>query len=133
MKNYTPGEYRTAIDYELVFDDGRNNGFGFPCDRDGKLLESEEQNPAAYENYRKCLEHPERFSRFNKVVQHERTVRDNAHGTCSCGNEVELYNAYNGCCQCEKCGRWYNIFGQELLPPDQWKQDSEDEEYWEWW
>lgn len=129
LRNYTPAEYRTAVDYELVFDDGHNNGFGFPCDRDGKLLESMEQNPAAHENYQFCLNHPERFERFNQVVKHERRVRDNAHGTCICGNELELYDQYLGACQCEKCGRWYNLFGQELLPPDQWKKDTEEENW----
>lgn len=129
MKNYEPAAYRTVVDYELVFDDGRNNGFGFPCNRDGKLLESEEQNPAAHENYRNCLKHPGRFARFNKVVRYERSVRDNARGTCICGSEVELYGQYLGACQCPGCGRWYNLFGQELLPPDKWQEDSE-ESHW---
>lgn len=125
LKNYTPAEYRTVVEFELAFDDGRGNGFGFPCDKDGKLLETEEQNPAAHANLRFCMEHPERFERFNRVVRYERRVRDNATGTCSCGNEVELYDACCGACQCEKCGRWYNLFGQELLPPDQWEEDAE--------
>lgn len=130
LKNYTPAESRTVIDYELAFDDGHNNGFGFPCDREGNLLESEEQNPVAYENYLTCLKHPGRFARFNQVVRHERRVKEPGHGTCFCGNEVELYDAYYGACQCEKCGRWYNLFGQELLPPDQWELDPTEEVYW---
>ena len=38
IKNYVPSEYREVVTYELVFDDGCNNGFGFPCDVNGKLL-----------------------------------------------------------------------------------------------
>ena len=123
LKNYTPGNYHTVVEYELVFDDGYNNGFGFPCDANGKLLQSEEDNPAAHRNMRWCLEHLEKFIRFNKILKHERSVRDNAHGTCICGNEVELWDQYMGACQCEKCNRWYNLFGQELLLPENWEED----------
>lgn len=57
LKNYTPAEYRAEVAYELVFDDeyDNDNGFSFPCDKDGCLLENEEQNPAAHENYRYCM------------------------------------------------------------------------------
>ena len=111
IKNYVPSEYKEVITYELVFDDGCNNGFGFPCDVNGKLLYSEKERPEAYENLRYCLKHPEKFVRFNKVVERKYNVRDNAHGTCECGNEVELYDEYYGACQCGKCGKWYNLFG----------------------
>lgn len=123
LTNYVPPEYKDVVMYELAFDDGCGNGYGFPCDINGKLLESEEENPVAYKSLRWCLEHPEGFVRFNEVVEYTRTVRDNAHGTCECGNEVELWNQYYGSCQCEKCGQWYNVFGQELLPPECWEED----------
>ena len=35
LKAYTPATYRTVTEYELVIDDGRNNGFGFPGERAG--------------------------------------------------------------------------------------------------
>lgn len=28
-----------------------------------------------------------------------------------------------GACQCPKCGKWYNIFGQALLDPEFWEDD----------
>jgi hypothetical protein len=28
-----------------------------------------------------------------------------------------------GANECPHCGQWYNVFGQELLPPDQWEED----------
>ena len=115
LKNYIPSKYRTITTYELVFDDGYNNGFGFPCNANGKLLYSEEENPAAFD-------HPEKFVRFNKIIEYKHSIRDNAHGTCECGNEVELYDEYYGACQCEKCGQWYNLFGQELNPPTYWEE-----------
>lgn len=121
LKNYMPKKYYTVTTYEIVFDDGANNGFGFPCNESGKILD--DITDAAKENYIWCLEHPEKFVRFNKVIKLERRTYDNAHGTCGCGNEVELYNEYLGACQCEQCGRWYNLFGQELLPPERWEDD----------
>lgn len=80
LKAYTPATYRTVTEYELVFDDGRNNGFGFPCDRDGKLLESEDKNRELHENLKFCLAHPEKFDRFNEVVEYRRRIREDARG-----------------------------------------------------
>ena len=123
LHNYVPSKYYTAVDYELVFDDGYYNGYSFPCDENGNLLQSEEENPAAYANMRWCLEHPEKFERFNKIIKYTRQARDNAHGICICGHEVELWNQYMGACQCPECGRWYNLFGQELVPFEHWEED----------
>ena len=120
LKNYTPITYYTITEYEIVFDDGRNNGFGFPCDEHGNLLDN--LTDAAIDNYKWCLDHPEKFTRFNELIERKCRTYDNAHGTCDCGNEVELYNEYCGACQCEKCGQWYNLFGQKLLPPTMWEE-----------
>jgi hypothetical protein len=30
-----------------------------------------------------------------------------------------------GACQCENCGQWYNIFGQELIDPEYWEDWKE--------
>lgn len=45
-----------------------------------------------------------------------------AYGTCHCGGTVELTDEYMGACECPNCGQWYNLFGQELLPPDMWEE-----------
>lgn len=127
IKNYTPASYETVTEYDLVFDDGYHNGFCFPCDKDGNLLSGVPQ--VAIQNYRRCLETPERFIRYNKVIKTERRVRNNARGTCHCGNSVELYNMYLGACQCEKCGQWYNVFGQMLVPPEHWEDDCTSDDY----
>ena len=125
INNFKHGEYVTSIEYTLCFDDGRYNGFGFPCDENGKLLEDENENPVAWRNYRWCLEHPDKFFRFNKVVSYERSWRENNTGTCHCGKEIELYNEYLGACECPRCGKWYNIWGQELNNPSTWSQGED--------
>ena len=123
LNNYVPKKYYTVMRYEVVFDDGCNNGFGFPCDEHGNLLEG--LTEAAINNYQWCLAHPKKFTRFNKLIGYECRTYDNAHGTCDCGNKVELFNEYMGACQCEKCGQWYNLFGQKLLPPTMWNEWEE--------
>lgn len=125
INNYTPRKYYTVTSYDVVFDDGGCNGYWFPCDENGKIFD--DTNDAAKANYKWCLEHPEKFVRFNKVLKHERRTYDEAHGICSCGNKVELYNQYLGACECEQCGQWYNLFGQKLIPPTEWENEWEDE------
>ena len=126
LKNYVPRNYKTITEYELSFDDGRGNGFAFPCNAKGEV--PEDLNECAKANLERCLKRPDKFRRWNKVVTIHRNVCDPAHGTCVCGREVELWDEYYGACQCE-CGRWYNLFGQELLPPDQWEIDPSEDDY----
>ena len=123
LKDIMESTYETEEWYELVFDDGHNNGFGFPANEAGDVLL--ELNKAALENYRYCMDHPEKFKRWNEVVKYSRRYRVPAKGTCSCGQEVVLINEYMGACECPNCGKWYNLFGQELLPPDQWDMSDD--------
>ena len=127
LKNITPAEWKTSVAFELVFDDGKGNGYAFPCDSKGNLLEGKEKNPIAHANYISCLGKGDKFIRFGEIVERKQRYRENGHGTCLCGAEVELQDAYYGACQCHRCGRWYNLFGQEVLSPDQWEQDSLEE------
>lgn len=127
LKNMTPRERKTDIYYELMFDDGHCNGFGFPCDADGNVLPFE--NPAAAENLKWCFENPSQFSRYAEVVPFRQTYTEPASGDCSCGERVFLTDEYYGACECPKCGKWYNLFGQEILPPDKWETDPSEEEW----
>lgn len=120
IQNYNPGGYTTVVDYELVFDDGYNNGFAFPCDESGHLLPS--ATDAAAENYLWCMAHPDDFVRWNRILCHKRKYRENASGVCSCGKRIQLWNEYAGACECPNCGQWYNLFGQELLRPEAWSE-----------
>lgn len=119
LNDLTERKLKTVVSYSLCFDDGRNNGYAFPCDADGNV--SEEIQPDAVKNLEYCLAHPEKFVRSNEVVQYKRICVEPAYGTCSCGETVILENQYCGACECPGCGQWYNLFGEEILPPDQWQ------------
>ena len=128
LKNYVPAEHKTEIHYDLVFYYDDDGGYAFPCDAAGNVF------PLEYEEARKnleyCLAHPEEFATYNEVRKWKNHYTEPAHGTCTCGTEVSLFDQYYGACQCPKCGQWYNLFGQSLLPPEQWEMDPSEEEYW---
>ena len=125
IKDFKRGEYVISVSYELTFDDGCNNGFAFPCDKDGNRIINENTSQAAIDNYNWCMKHPEKFERFNKVIKRKWSYRENNSGICNCGNRIELYNGYLGACECPHCGQWYNIWGQELKNPETWS-DGDD-------
>lgn len=125
LKNMTPRERKTFVRFELVFDDGHNSGFGFPCDESGNLLNLQ---GAAKKNLEWCRAHPEKFVRFDEVEIIRQTYTEPARGTCVCGATVILEDQYYGACQCPNCGHWYNLFGQSLLPPDEWEIDPSNDE-----
>ncbi len=130
LHNFVPAERKTNVSYDLTFwyDDDRERGFCFPCDRFGKVLPI--QYEEARQNYENCMAHPDQFKVFAEVQKYVNDYTEPAHGTCSCGEEVELYDQYCGACQCPKCGQWYNLFGQSLVPPEYWEHDPAEEEYW---
>ena len=113
--------------YTLDFDrkDDPGAGFSFPCDEEGNTLNL---NEAAQENLEYCIRNSDVFYP-KKVVKHIDRYKHRETGRCSCGEEFELINQYLGACQCPKCEKWYNLFGQELLPPDQWGDDCVDDYY----
>lgn len=130
LENITRAEWKTDYWYELVYDDGANNGYGFPCSADGEP--DPQMTDAARENLEWCRNHPEKFVRFGKVVRFSNRYKEPAKGQCSCGQWVDLVDEYLGACQCERCGKWYNLFGQELQSPEYWETDDEEayEEAW---
>jgi len=121
LSNTIRGEYVTEVRYELAFDDGLGNGYGFPCDATGAV--NEDLTPDALRNLEYCRQHPEAFERANEVVEICLQYKEEDHGTCRCGETVYLHDQYQAACQCTKCGQWYNLFGQELLPPEMWEED----------
>lgn len=126
ITSYKKSEWETVTEREVVFDDGVFNGFGFPCDEEGKPVE--ECDPCAMENYYWCLEHPERFVRFNKVIERKRTYKNPPCGICECGEEIYFGGpGYYGAYECPCCGRWYNSMGQELEAPENWEENLEDD------
>ena len=125
LKDIARPVHKTQVFYELVFDDGENNGYGFPCDKDGNLDPG--MSKTALETLAYAKAHPEDFVRYNEVVRFERNHTELGYGTCSCGSKVVLQDVYYGACQCGNCGRWYNLFGQELLSPEYWEEDPSEE------
>lgn len=133
LKNYTPSEWKEETYYELVFDDGRGNGLCFPCDEAGNILPAPEHpsidhnavDEARRRNRDSAMEHPEKYVRFNKVIKQTHSYREPAYGLCECGAEFPMFNEYMGACECPGCGQWYNLFGQELLPPERWEEGDD--------
>lgn len=121
IENYQPSHIEEYVDYDVVFDDGCGNGYWFPCDEHGVLLP--DVDDCAKANYAYCMSHQDEFVRANQVITHRRRVRVPSTGTCKCGDNIELKDQYYGACMCTSCGQWYNLFGQELLPPDEWEED----------
>lgn len=126
LLNYVPSEPKEEIWYELCYDDGEGNGYGFPCDESGSLFP---MSDAAKESLSYCKSHSEDFLRNGEVVQYRNSYMELPHGRCKCGAEVYLVSNYYGATECD-CGRWYNSFGQELVPPENWDIDPCEEEYW---
>lgn len=117
---------RTPIEieyYEINFYIKENNEIcsGYVCNKNGEI-DKEKNTSQACANYLKDLEN---FNLYHRIVHYTHHYTENAIGKCECGEEVELYPQYMGACSCPKCKRWYNTFGQELNPPETWK-DGDD-------
>lgn len=126
LKNYTPTDWKIEISYSLDFTNEHGDGYSFPCNSDGVIEIF--NSPEAEKNYNYCIEHPESFYNFKELIRHKHQIKIPPHGICSCGREIDLYDEYYGACQCD-CGKWYNLFGQELLAPQYWECDPCEEEY----
>ena len=91
-------------------------GFSFDCDSEGNLTGHYEGQK---ENFAFAVAHPDKFVDLG-VVKRVSEYLTPGSGICRCGERVPLVNQYMGACECPRCGQWYNIFGQELLPPEEW-------------
>ena len=115
----------TEVEYRIEFTDEEGCGYSFPCDQNGNVRFDEHDAEIARvqrEHYAEAMADKERFTcQYNEFVTRKYTVVDNAVGRCVCGEEVELYDQYQGACSCPKCGQWYNIYGQELVDPEYWE------------
>lgn len=111
----------TSYGLFFAYDKTYNAGFSFPCDKDGKVDESQ-LAPLGLENYRKCL-----TGNVNGQAVLPPIVNDYSHsywacavGRCRCGQTVQLDGFTNTCA----CGRDYNSNGQLLAPREQWGEDT---------
>lgn len=122
LNNIVRSDSRLEVTYGLRFYHDACGGFEFPCDVDGILLQYN-MTEVAFDNYNYCIKHPEEFPyAFNEVKEYRRWIKDTPYGTCHCGERVYLANEYMGACQCPRCGQWYNLFGQELVSPENWDE-----------
>ena len=97
------------------------SGYTFPCDRNGNIQKNK-MNEYGIANYNYCISHPEDFI-WQGVQEHESSYIEPAIGECICGEVFELWDQYQGACECPKCGQWYNLFGQSLINPEYWEEE----------
>ena len=121
IKERTP---ETVSEYyiEFKYKDDPDAGFCFPATVHGDP-DFAHMTPEASANYEACL--TDKRLTEGEFTKHEWTYMNPALGLCSCGKEVVLESDYNGAVQCE-CGKWYNVFGQELIDPKYWTEDEDD-------
>ena len=111
---------------EFKYKDDPEAGFCFPAVAPG-VPKFSEMPPEAIVNYTACLT-DERLTEAEFTTR-TYTYMEPAVGKCSCGKEVILDCSYEGATQCE-CGKWYNLFGQELRDPKYWDDDYG--KIWDW-
>ncbi len=109
---------------EFDYKDG-NGGYSFDAKADDPTVP--DFNPEFYEiqkeNYEKCLTDPDYSGPHYRTQAY--TYTENAKGICECGEEIELYDQYMGASECPFCGKWHNLFGQQLINPQYWESESE--------
>ena len=121
ISNYIESHRVEITECEIHFYVDSGGGLAFPCDEDGTPILT---NPAAKANYEYAMSHPEKYPyEWNRVYRSKRSYWEPPSGTCKCGEHITLTNQYHGACECPSCGQWYNIFGQELLSPEDWDMD----------
>ena len=118
IKERTPLKFKDySIEYR--YKDDITAGFSFPATCHG-APDFSCMGPEMRANYEACLT-DERLTE-GEFTKHEWIYVEPALGLCSCGKEVVLDSGYQGAVRCE-CGRWYNLFGQELRDPKYWEED----------
>ena len=118
IKERTPETIREYY-IEFKYKDDPEAGFCFPATVHGDP-DFSRMGPEAQANYKACLT-DERLTEAEFETR-EWPYINPAVGKCSCGKEVVLECDYQGAVRCD-CGRWYNLFGQELRDPKYWEED----------
>jgi len=118
MKIIKRSEFITDISYSRFYEwpDCPGAGFGFDCDKDGNIDESqltEIKKQSLAKAREKCID--------RGVQVYNNSYREPAIGLCECGEEVVLHGFTN---TCENCNRDYNSAGQELAPREQWGYET---------
>ncbi len=112
---------RHVIEFDLIEDP--NSGFCFDADEDGNVMFNPEYREIQQANYNMCLNSDKYDGPHRRTYSW--SYSEPAEAECICGEHIELTDQYMGACGCPKCGRWYNLFGQELNPPHSWSNSQE--------
>ena len=109
----------TEYHIEFFYKDDPDAGFCFPANKDGTPA-FDKMCSDAVANYNNCFTDDRLIG--PEFTTNTYTYTEPAIGECACGAEVILDSDYAGAVRCE-CGRWYNLFGQELRDPKYWEED----------
>ena len=114
-KRHRVQENRKVLEFEPIGLGKSNGWYSFSADDDYNPVFDNQLQRYSWEMISKDDGY---VGPFRRVEKH--TYTEYARAICECGKEIELYAQYMGACECPHCGRWHNLFGQELLPPEQW-------------
>lgn len=118
VRERTP-EIITEYYLEFKHKDDPEAGFCFPATHLGDP-DFDRMSDEAIANYQACL--TDKRLTEEEFTRHKWTYMNPAIGICSCGRDVVLECDHAGAVRCE-CGKWYNLFGQELKDPEYWEED----------
>ena len=109
--------------YRIEFHPKKENipMYSFLTDKDYNVIFDPEYYDIQKENYEKALNDKDAYSEPIKTKETRRYMQP-TKVQCECNQHFELTNQYLGACKCPRCGRWYNLFGQELNPPETWEE-----------
>lgn len=106
---------QTWLVREFLYRGKNAGGFSFDCDRRGNPA-----IPTQRDNFQKCVDGTYDVVDCG-IVEHRHTHVEPAVGLCPCGCQMFLDGFTN---TCGKCGRDYNMSGQELAPRCQWGEET---------
>lgn len=121
LKSYVPAHTEEIVEKTLEYLHENDCGYSFDLGADDTPIFSCQ---AALDSYEHCEANREKFFWIGKKVR-TRRVKIPARGVCQCGCELPLIGRYYGATECD-CGLWYNMMGQEILPPEMWEERLED-------
>lgn len=111
----TPRHRVQCEEFRLNFPSKTVPGAGWapPCDKDGNLIDDEY---GTKEHYAKAAEETRASGDYGEpYVQAFRwSYVEPATAKCTCGGIVSLGDALDN--ECEACGKWYNMCGQNVIP-----------------
>lgn len=110
--------------HEFWWETPLGGGYSFDVAPNGELLAVAPKEARANYEYALTLPFVNGRQLYDAgVKEHKNTYVEPAVGRCRCGELVTLAPYYMGATSCPKCGQWYNVTGQELIPPQYWEDD----------